>query len=99
MRTIHKYDLPVEGTVEIEMPTGAEIIAIDCQDPTGRSLQMWAIVNTEVEETEVSEFAIVGTGHPLGDNLNMGNHLATVVTAGGGLVWHVFDLEVAAGLR
>lgn len=90
MRSIFKYDLHIDGLVEVEMPKSAEVVHVGAQDPTGRTIQMWAIVDTEDEDFETREFVIVGTGHPLAGFLTADKHIATVITAGGALVWHVF---------
>lgn len=92
MRTIYKYDLPVDRNVTLNVPRGALQLEFGAQDPTGRSIQMWCIVDTDETESDEWCFCIVGTGHPLPESCAQSNHLTSVITAGGALVWHVFDL-------
>lgn len=93
MKTIHKYDLEAKDRQVILMPKGAVIIGVDGQDTTGRTVQVWAIVDPNEPHEVEREFVIVGTGHSLPTDVTVTTHLATVVTAGGALVWHVFEVR------
>ncbi len=84
MRTIWKFTLLVEDHPVIEMPSGAEVIAVE---PTGTPavLELWAIVDPRAKK-ERRRFEIRGTGHELGE---VGRHVGTVRSSA--LVWHVFE--------
>lgn len=88
--TIWKYEVPIEGEVTLLMPEGARILSIQdtYPDKIGRPLTLWALVNPMNPPTQRT-LSIFGTGHPVGDS--PGVYIATVVTSGGGLVWHIFE--------
>lgn len=86
MTTIHKFRISIEDQFSIEMPVGADVIAV--ADQRG-SAAMWAIVDTAAP-LERRGFAVRGTGHPFRGN--EGRHLGTFQQANGALVWHLFDL-------
>lgn len=82
MRKIYKYE--IEQT--IEMPVGAEILTIQLQHDIPN---LWAVVDTEIEEKETRNFAIVGTGHAMEDG-DM-KYIGTFQLFDGGFVGHVFE--------
>lgn len=85
MKTIWKYELQIIDRQEIDMPVGAEVLHVAEQNGV---LCMWAVVEPDNVKAP-STILIRGTGHYFtGDE---GHHLGSVVTAGGALVWHVFD--------
>ena len=91
MEVIWKYGLPIVDRQTVTMPIGAEILGV--QEQAG-GLQLWAIVDPDAER-EQRVIEIVGTGNQMVDVIAEGlarHHLATVQTAGGLLVWHVFEL-------
>lgn len=93
-RVVYKAVARVEDFVVLELPKGAEIVHIGDQHGTGAALTFWFIcdpaVAAEVGPVEEHRFIVLGTGHGY-DPENVGAHRATVVTAGGALVWHVFE--------
>jgi hypothetical protein len=93
-RTIWKFDLDARDRQTVDMPTDAEILHVGAQDPTGRSVQLWALVEPTEPPIQVEdrEFAIVGTGHAVPPDLTREGFLGSVITAGGALVWHVFEV-------
>ena len=86
MKTIWKYELPMQEDVYLQMPEGAEVLSVGEQH--GR-LCLWALVDDNAC-TEGRAFSIRGTGYPA-DGVETQTHIGTVVTAGGALVWHVFE--------
>lgn len=86
MRTIHKYEVPVEDTFEQALPVGAEFLSVQTQlcNP-----QMWWEVDNK-EEKERRKFAVVGTGHPMPPGKV--KFLRTFQLHGGKLVFHLFEL-------
>jgi len=86
MKTIWKYEI-VLGEFILSMPTGAHILSMAVQ--AGR-VCMWALVNPDAP-TVPRRFNCVGTGHPI-DADELGSFVGTCMLAGGGLVFHLFDL-------
>lgn len=86
MKKIYKYVVPLEG--EIELPKGSRILSFQIQreDPC-----IWVLVDPLEEALEARQFRIVGTGHPMGEDLESGVYLGTVQMANGALVWHLFE--------
>lgn len=88
---IWKYNFEIKDVVTIEMPKGAEIVAVDTQfgKPT-----LWALVNPDAE-AENRVLRIFGTGHPIkGNNWTLGasvKYLGTFQVQDGQLVFHVFE--------
>lgn len=85
--TVWKYRVPVTDAVYVEMPDQAEILHVGNQNPANISaLEIW--VRCDPTKPLRNRFIkIVGTGNPCGDE----PHIGSVITAGGQLVWHVFD--------
>jgi hypothetical protein len=90
VRTVWKFPLEVTDWQEIEMPQDAEILHVGDQSPATsprRTLEVWALVDPNNPRV-ARKFAIHGTGHPVTEG---GTHIGSIITAGGALVWHVFD--------
>lgn len=82
MKTIYKYQFPIEDNFEIEFPDGYEIIYVGLQNniPT-----LWAIVPLQTEMTVTHRFSVRGTGHPFETE---GDYIATFFQEP--YVWHLF---------
>jgi hypothetical protein len=88
VRTVWKFALEVTDEQEIEMPEGAEILLVAQQNPINTStLDLWALVDANGPRVK-RKFMVHGTGHPVTEG---GTHIGSIITAGGALVWHVFD--------
>ena len=87
MQTIHKFQLPVDDHVSVEMPYGSHILHVAEQHG---GICLWAQVETEAP-TVTRRFRIAGTGHPLGNDA-AGNYCGTAHLANGALVFHVFEI-------
>jgi len=87
--TVYKYPLAIVGEQVVPMPQGARILCVQLQRG---DLCLWALVNTANVETDRT-IEIIGTGNPAHHRPR--TYLGTVQTAGGMLVWHVFELEDA----
>ena len=89
MKTIFKYELPVEGgPKDIMLPRGAQVLSFDHQgDPS--SVCMWALVNPDEPTKMAKTFYVVGTGHELPEPSKW-TYMATVNYHPVPLVWHIF---------
>lgn len=90
MQTIWKFPVPTtgEGAV-LEMPQHAEILTVQTQGKAERP-ELWALVDPSAD-TELRTFRTYGTGHPIDDEA--GRYVATYQLHGGGLIFHVFEVE------
>lgn len=86
--TIHKYVLPLDDEVQVQMPEGAKIVKVADQHSNGE-LQIWAVVDPSAEK-EPRTFHVVGTGNPMPETGYV-KHVDTVLSLNGAFVWHVFE--------
>lgn len=95
MRAIWKFLIPVQDIAKIEMPTGAQILAV--KDPHGWGpIPVWAEVDTEAEVVS-RIFYVVGTGNPIEfQDGRPFQYVGTVQQNDGALVWHVYDGQEVA---
>ncbi len=84
--TIWKYPFTVNDTVVLEMPHGAKVLKVECQN---NQPCLWALVLPDAPKEE-RHFRIVGTGHPF--DAEGYRHIDTFQHHDGRLVWHVFEL-------
>jgi hypothetical protein len=88
--TVHKFLLPeIKDITVFSMPLGAKVLTV--QEQHGK-LAIWALVDLKEKVTEDRVFMIAGTGHFIRE-LGKLDYVGTVVTMGGDLVWHVFELD------
>lgn len=85
MRTIYRYQIPVDGQPQDWQMTGT-ICAVGCRDP--RTVEFWAEYDTEVIAI-TRTFQVFGTGQWLP---HQALYQGTAVAPGGKLVWHLFEL-------
>lgn len=62
MKKIYKYPMPVQEKIELQLPVGAKIIRVS--DIEGL-FYLWAIVDTDCEETETRHIEFYNTGQPI----------------------------------
>lgn len=84
MVTVWKFELEVADRVEVELPAKAKILHVGTQDPTGRTIAIWAEVRPELER-ETRIFNIAGTGHRRPEGEFVGSVIA------GPFVWHIYE--------
>jgi len=84
--TIWKYELKLENLEIIEMPKGAEILAVQVQ---GMSPCIWALVDPSAEK-EKRSFEIFGTGFEIPDNVER-KFIGTFQLSPHRLVFHLFE--------
>lgn len=87
--TVLKYPLPDSGMAWVSLPKGARILHVDSQ--YGK-LQMWAAVN-RFAAPEPRAFAVLMTGFD--EVAESAVHIGTVLTDGGALVRHVFEITAS----
>jgi hypothetical protein len=85
-RRIFKFLIPFRDRVTVMMPKGADLLHIGVQN---EGIYAWALCEP-ANVPEPRSFAVIGTGHPVGEGLDALDHVATVILAGGALVFHVF---------
>lgn len=85
MTTVHKFPLELADRQELKLPRGASILSVQEQ---GGVLCAWVLLEPE-RHTETRCLIIVGTGQPVPDDA--GPHVASVQTARGAFVWHIFE--------
>lgn len=85
---MHVYKYQLQDTLQqtVNLSVGAKILSVHEQYG---SLCLWALVDADLP-TSPRVIEIYGTGHvvPAGKR----EFIGTVVTMGGRLVWHVFEL-------
>ena len=87
METIYKYPIKVTDLQEVYMPTGAEVLAVQCVNGVP---YIWAKVNPK-NEILACRFRLFGTGHPIEDNFK-GKYINTFQMERQNLVFHLFQL-------
>ena len=86
MKTIYKYEIPVEEKFSIPIPQGCRILKVGMQH--GR-VYLWALVETDREMVE-RKFAIKGTGQEINDDEFL-EYIGTFFQLQGTFVWHLFE--------
>jgi hypothetical protein len=83
---IYKYELPVGHPYVIVMPIGSHVIHAACQHRSD-TVTLWAEA-PQHSAPEARRFVALPTGAEVPVR---GHHVRTVLTAGGDLVWHVYE--------
>ncbi len=86
-RAIYKYPIPVDDTLVVGMPDGAQILTVQVQD--GQPC-LWALVDPTAA-LRMRHIDIYGTGHPMAEH--PGRYIGTFQLHDGRLIFHVFDPE------
>ena len=84
MKTIYKYSLTPDGT--LDLPRGAEVLTVEAQ---GLTIQLWAKIDTEAA-TEPRRFVTFGAGMEIDAHLEPMRFIGTSFL--GSLVFHTFEL-------
>jgi hypothetical protein len=88
MKRIYKYPFEINDIVEMNLPKGAEVLSVQCQDDVPC---LWALVDPEAKLLKRT-FKLFGTGHDIDeapqDHLS---YIATFQQHDGLLVWHIFE--------
>lgn len=67
MKTIYKYQLPIQEKCELELPKGAKIIRVEDVDGL---FFLWAIIDTDEQDIEVRKLEFYKTGQPIETDLS-----------------------------
>jgi len=87
MKSIWKFEIPVEGEFDVMMPEGAEILSFCTQK---NKLYIWAIIELGTKFA-ARRFRLVGTGFKFSER--PGRYVGTAQIFDGDLVWHLFEVE------
>ena len=89
MRTIWKFEVPLELVSEVMMPVGARVVHAGCQDSVfGQGVHVWALVDPEAPR-EGRRGAGVPTGVLVSDVAEW--IYVNAVELPNGIMLHVFD--------
>jgi len=92
-RVIWSHILPLDDYVDIDMKIGAKVLSIGIQN---MQICVWALVDPEAETAQY-RFRIVGTGHPMADEVGQLDFIGTVMTLDDALAFHVFGMGISSG--
>jgi len=85
-KTIWKFPLRVDDIIDVDMPTGARILAVQTQQETPC---IWALVDPSAPK-ERRRFRVFGTGHRIAQEDSL-TYVGTFQVGDGALVFHVFE--------
>lgn len=86
MKRVCKWTVPVDD--EVHLIGNGKVVFVGCQYGPN-SVQVWT-EEAAVAPHATRPVAAFGTGHEIPDS---SRHVGTAVTAGGSLVWHVFEVR------
>lgn len=86
MKTIWKYELPVNGLNKLFIPKGFKALSLIEQQ---NRVVLYCLVDPYEQKVE-EFFYVLGTGQDVSDSLLDLDFLGTISTFDGMLVWHVF---------
>jgi len=90
MRVVHKFQVPVQDILSVEMPVGAKLLHFGAGG-SQPGLHLWALVDPAAM-TETRRFYIFGTGHAIYEDDGNLLFVGTAVDpAAPYLVWHLFE--------
>ncbi len=84
---IYKYEMEVDGVVDIPMPKGAHVLTVKVQH--GKPC-LWAIVDPDAP-TETRSFRVFGTGHEMDIDIPHSHYIGTYQLFDGNFLGHVFE--------
>lgn len=87
MKRIFKFPLQVSDLQKISMPKDSSLLTVQVQKGTPC---LWALVDTD-KETEERFIRIIGTGHPVPENIL--RYIGTFQVLEGSFIGHVFEVE------
>lgn len=60
---VFKYIENMDDIIEIDLPTGAQILHVNVQDDYNRKVCIWALIDESISIVEKRRIRIAGTGH------------------------------------
>jgi len=87
MNAIYKYELSEEKIQWVSLPLNSTVLSVVEQH---EKIVMYAIVDSEQENTQEIEFLLLGTGQIFNYVFDDYTFLNTVNLSGGSLMFHVF---------
>lgn len=87
MKTIWKYEITANETIQIKVPKESKFLTVLSQFD---SVFMWCLVDTD-NELETLSLKVCATGQELSKDFD-GTYLGTFFVHGGHLVFHLFDV-------
>lgn len=87
IKRIYKYELPFLDYATLDLPKGAKVLSAGNQK---EKLCIWVLLDEEEGETDLRQFRVAGTGHPIVEEGNV--FINTVSFAQGNLIFHIFEL-------
>lgn len=98
MRQVFKYPLSIEDEFTLQLPIGAELLAVQVQIVRGTETPtLWALVDDSAP-SELRTFLLRGTGHPIDASKNI-QYVGTFQLGGGAFVGHLFEETVERSLH
>lgn len=92
MKTIYKYEMPVNDDFVLAMPLGARVLTVQIHRDRP---YIWALVDADQTATELRRFCCVGTGHPIEEDGAL-NYIGTFKVLVDTLVFHLFEVRGVA---
>ena len=86
MKTIYKYEVPIEDEFYIGIPLGADILCIQSQN---NKAFIWVLIDTELKKVSRG-FIMVGTGHKI--DADISRYVGTFQIFNSSFVGHLFEL-------
>lgn len=87
MKTIHKFQIPIQDDFVLDLPLNAEVLCVQMQRDVPC---VWVLLDTKDLATIARRFRIIGTGNPISDDEKL-RHVGTFQTEGERFVWHLFE--------
>jgi hypothetical protein len=92
-KAIWKYPLNLTDRIMLQMPEGAEVLAVQTQHG---ELCLWALVKPDAPKVD-RYFRLFGTGHEMpvdmGVDWTKEDYRGTFQALGGDLVFHLFEVD------
>lgn len=90
MVAVFKYPVSIDDYFTLKLPRHAEILHVAEQHG---KFQLSALVDPDAP-VETRRFRFAGTGHPINESPEKIYFICTVMSDGGSLVFHFFEVEV-----
>ena len=91
MKKIYKYQIIPQDFQALELPEGSKILSVSEQY---NNIVLHALVNPDIEEIDIYDIAVKGTGHDFPKKLDTYTFLGTVKLMNGALMFHIFYKKV-----